>query len=83
MKSTEELARVRIVVAGRVQGVFFRRATADQATLEQAKDMITLEGSARALPIPVTPIRPIPLHVLRRFYVAAAGSWYRFLDAME
>jgi lipopolysaccharide export system protein LptA len=25
-----------------------RRATADQATLEQAKDMITLEGSARA-----------------------------------
>jgi acylphosphatase len=27
----EEAARVRIVVTGRVQGVFFRRATADEA----------------------------------------------------
>jgi hypothetical protein len=42
-----------------------------------------LEGSARSLPIPVTPIRPIPLHMLRRLYIAAASSWFRFLDAFD
>jgi acylphosphatase len=44
VKSAEELARVRIVVAGRVQGVFFRRATADQAR------QLGLTGIARNLP---------------------------------
>lgn len=31
MRDTHERARLRIVVSGRVQGVFFRRAAADQA----------------------------------------------------
>jgi acylphosphatase len=39
----EALARVRIVVAGRVQGVFFRRATADQAR------QLGIQGLARNL----------------------------------
>jgi glycine/D-amino acid oxidase-like deaminating enzyme len=31
-------------------------------------------------PFPVTPIRPIPLHGLQRFYIAAGVAWYSLLD---
>lgn len=34
-----------------------------------------------ALPFPVMPIRPIPLHGLQRLYVAAMLAWYRLGDA--
>lgn len=40
-------------------------------------------GDIETLPLPVTPIRPIPLHALRRIGVAAAIGWYRMLDATE
>jgi glycine/D-amino acid oxidase-like deaminating enzyme len=40
-----------------------------------------LTGRHNALPIPVTHPAPIPLHGLRRVYVAAAGAWARALDA--
>ncbi|BBE72801.1 NAD(P)/FAD-dependent oxidoreductase [Oharaeibacter diazotrophicus] len=36
-----------------------------------------------ALPFPVSPIRPIPLHGLRQIGVAAAITSYRLLDALE
>jgi glycine/D-amino acid oxidase-like deaminating enzyme len=36
-----------------------------------------------ALPLPLTPIRPIPFHRFRRLGVATAIGWYRTLDAME
>jgi glycine/D-amino acid oxidase-like deaminating enzyme len=32
-------------------------------------------------PIPLTKVRPIPLHGLRRAYAAAAVAWYRWRDA--
>jgi glycine/D-amino acid oxidase-like deaminating enzyme len=35
------------------------------------------------LPLPVSPIRPIPFHRFRRVGVAAAIAWYRALDALE
>jgi glycine/D-amino acid oxidase-like deaminating enzyme len=33
-----------------------------------------------ALPVPVTPLRPIPLHALRGLGIAALGAWYRLRD---
>ena len=33
-------------------------------------------------PYPVTPIRPIPLHGLQRFYIAGGVAWYSLLDRM-
>ncbi len=31
-------------------------------------------------PYPVTPLRPLPLHGLQRFYIAAGVAWYSLLD---
>ena len=33
------------------------------------------------LPLPVAPLRPIPLHALRPFYVAAGSAWMKVKDA--
>jgi glycine/D-amino acid oxidase-like deaminating enzyme len=42
-----------------------------------------LKGSnAGDFPFPVTPMQPIPLHGLQRFYVAAGVAWYSLLDRM-
>ena len=35
------------------------------------------------LPLPLTPIRPIPLHRFRRVGVAATIAWYRLRDGIE
>jgi glycine/D-amino acid oxidase-like deaminating enzyme len=35
---------------------------------------------AGEFPFPITPIRPLPLHGLQRFYVAAGVAWYSLLD---
>jgi glycine/D-amino acid oxidase-like deaminating enzyme len=40
-------------------------------------------GSTGCLPIPVTPVRPIPLHQLRRLYVGAGSAWLRFRDRLD
>lgn len=41
-------------------------------------------GNASApFPFAVTPIRPIPLHGLQRFYIAAGVAWYRLLDMLS
>ena len=37
-------------------------------------------GDRRHLPFPVVPIRPIPMHALRRLYVSAIIAWYRLND---
>lgn len=41
------------------------------------------KGDRDALPLPPTPIRPIPFHRFRRVGVAAAIAWYRLLDRLE
>ena len=42
-----------------------------------------VSGDRRALPLDITPLRPIPLHALRQVGVGAAIAWYRMLDALE
>lgn len=39
-------------------------------------------SSAAACPFPVTPVQPIPLHGLQRFYIAAGVAWYSLLDRL-
>ncbi|MYN13991.1 FAD-dependent oxidoreductase [Pusillimonas sp. TS35] len=41
------------------------------------------QGRAGDFPYPVTPISPIPLHGLQRWYMAAGVAWYRLLDALS
>ncbi|MHC5789956.1 FAD-dependent oxidoreductase, partial [Pseudomonas idahonensis] len=41
-----------------------------------------LTGAGQGFPFPVTPLRPIPLHGLQRFYLGAGIAWYRLLDAL-
>lgn len=40
-------------------------------------------GDASALPLPITPLRAIPLHRFRRIAVAAQIARYRLLDGLE
>ncbi|MDB5524906.1 MAG: FAD-dependent oxidoreductase [Rhizobium sp.] len=40
-------------------------------------------GDPDALPLPITPIQPIPFHRFRRIGAAALIAWYRMLDAIE
>jgi hypothetical protein len=40
-------------------------------------------GDREALPLPVSPIRPIPFYPLRRAGAAALIAWNRLLDARE
>jgi glycine/D-amino acid oxidase-like deaminating enzyme len=40
-------------------------------------------AGAAALPIPVTPVAPIPFHGLRRLYTGAAGAWLRVRDRLD
>ena len=46
------------------------------------RDVAALLSDDRAVrcAFPVTPIRPIPLHGLQRFYVAAGVAWFSLLD---
>lgn len=41
------------------------------------------QGDPDAVPFPLSPIRPIPLHRFRQVGVAALIAWYRALDAFE
>lgn len=42
-----------------------------------------LGGAAKGLPLPPTPIEPVPLHALQRFYISAGVAWYALLDALS
>jgi hypothetical protein len=37
-------------------------------------------GNKRALPFPIVPAKPLPLHALNRAYVSAIIAWYRMTD---
>ena len=39
-----------------------------------------LTHPAEDFPYPVSPIAPIPMHQLQRFYIAAGVAWYSLLD---
>jgi len=36
-----------------------------------------------ALPLPATPVSPIPLHQFRKIYVALGGAWLRLRDTLD
>ena len=38
------------------------------------------DRQCRRLPLPLTPIAPLPLHALHRLYVSAIIAWYRLSD---
>jgi glycine/D-amino acid oxidase-like deaminating enzyme len=40
------------------------------------------DDGSEPFPFAITPIRPIPLHGLQRFYIAAGVAWYRLLDML-
>ncbi len=42
-----------------------------------------LHGDPDVLPLPISPIQPIPFHPFRRIGVGAVISWYRLHDALE
>ena len=48
-----------------------------QTAMGRAMAQYLVSGEARALPLPVTGIRGLPLHRLRRIYISAIVSWYR------
>lgn len=56
------------------------RGVGTQTAIGKAMADYVTTGRAEALPLPLTPIRPIPLHQLRRAYLAAYIAWYRLLD---
>lgn len=52
------------------------------AASKRVVDYLT-HGDPDALPLPITPIAPIPFHQFRRIGVGALIAWYRMLDAIE
>ena len=40
-------------------------------------------GNAAALPLPPTPVAPLPVHGLNELYLAAFINWYRLLDRLD
>ena len=51
-----------------------------QSLMGQAMARYVETGDRRALPFPVVPIQPIPMHAMRRLYVSAIIAWYRMND---
>jgi len=51
-----------------------------QTRMGQALAQYLGTGDAKALPVPLSDLRPFPLHGLRRIYVSAVIGWYRMTD---
>jgi glycine/D-amino acid oxidase-like deaminating enzyme len=59
------------------------RGVALQSALGRAFAAYIASGNADALPLPPSPVRPIPVHALNKLYLAAFINWYRLLDRLE
>lgn len=68
-----------LLIAAGCQGRGVGLMTALGACL--ARYVATLD--VRALPLPLSPIRPMPLHAFRQIGIAAAIAWYQLLDGLE
>ncbi len=51
-----------------------------QSAMGRAIAAYIATGDADTLPLPPTPIAPLPLHALHRLYVSAIIGWYRLSD---
>ena len=59
------------------------RGVALQSALGRAIAQYIATGDAMALPLPPTPVRPLPVHGLNELYLAAFINWYRLLDRLD
>lgn len=53
-----------------------------QTAMGKAMAEYIATSNAAALPMPFSPIEPIPFHGLQRLYVGAAVTWYRLSDGL-
>lgn len=51
-----------------------------QTSMGRAMAQYLVSGDAKALPVPLSPVKPFPLYGLRRLYVNAVVTWYRMTD---
>lgn len=51
-----------------------------QTSMGRAMAQYLVSGDPKALPVPLSPIKPFPLYGLRRLYVNAVVTWYRMTD---
>lgn len=51
-----------------------------QTAMGRAMAEYVATGDAEALPLPFSPIKPLPLHALHKLYVSAVITWYRMTD---
>lgn len=56
------------------------RGVGMQTAMGQAMANYIATGDAEVLPVPLSPIRPLPLHALHKLYVSAVIAWYRLND---
>ena len=59
------------------------RGVALATALGGAMGKYAATGEKAHLPLPVTPITPIPFHGARALYAGAIFTWYRALDALS
>lgn len=62
---------------------FCGRGVAIAPAVGKALAQALAEGSLGGLPLPVTPVRPVPLHGLRLPAMALMAQWYRLMDRLE
>lgn len=59
------------------------RGVGMMTALGQKFALYIASGDRAILPLPISAIKPIPLHEFRQIGVAATIAWYRLLDALE
>jgi glycine/D-amino acid oxidase-like deaminating enzyme len=59
------------------------RGVALQSAMGRAFAAYIATGDAAALPLPPTPVEPLPVHGLNELYLAAFINWYRLLDRLD
>ncbi len=56
------------------------RGVGMQTAMGRAMAEYVATGDAGVLPVPLSPIRPLPFHALHKLYVSAIITWYRLND---
>ncbi|MXQ10737.1 NAD(P)/FAD-dependent oxidoreductase [Microvirga makkahensis] len=56
------------------------RGVGMQTAMGRAMAEYVATGDEGALPVPLSPIRPLPFHALHKLYVSAIIAWYRLND---
>ena len=62
---------------------FSGRGVAQATTVGKAMADALAKGTLDGLPLPVSPMRPLPFHGLRLPAMAAVAAWSRFMDKLE